>query len=77
MSWEGESAQPDDRFRNGVPTIDAVVGEWERSVSEAMNTVRHALELAHERIEALNHEVGSLRARLDRIAAALNEPDQG
>ena len=73
--------------REGVPSPDAVLEEWERAVSEAMQTVRHALDLAHDRIralseenrtlQALSQENRTLRARLDRVAAALHEPVDG
>jgi hypothetical protein len=84
MSWEGEQSQPeaeqpspgvDDRPHEGVPTADAVVEEWERAVSEAMNAVREALKLAHERIQSLSDDKGVLQARLDKIAAVFHDDD--
>lgn len=86
MSWEGEQPQPEpeqsqqeneDRSHEGVPTPDHVVAEWDRAVSEAMGTVREALKVAHERIQSLSDEKGALRARLDRIAAALHDDSEG
>ncbi len=88
MSWEGEQSQTqsepqeqqpasDDRLHEGVPAPDAVVEQWERAVSEAMSTVREALKLAHERIHSLSDEKGALRARLDKIAAALRDDGEG
>lgn len=86
MSLEGEQSQLDqgqpnaengDRFHEGAPTPDAVVEEWERAVSEAMNGVREALKIAHERIQSLSDEKTKLRTRLDKIAAAFHEDTEG
>lgn len=86
MNWQGaqppsepDHPQPetDERSHDGVPTSGAVAEEWERAVSEAMNTVRQALDLAHDRMQSLTNENRTLQARLYRVAAALNDPLEG